>query len=55
MRIHTSAALYLIVMIALIIAVDLLFFKSRFWARLAVNVAIVLIFMGCYYSFVKRT
>lgn len=52
MRIQTL--LYLVLMAALIVAFDLLFFKNRFWERLAINVGIVLIFMAFYFRFLKR-
>jgi len=41
-------------MIAVIIAVDVLFFKARVWERLAVNVGIVLVFGAFYFRFLKR-
>jgi len=37
-----------------IVAVDLLFFKNRFWGRLTVNVGIVLIFVAFYFRFLAR-
>ncbi|HEV8449521.1 MAG TPA: hypothetical protein VGQ44_22050 [Gemmatimonadaceae bacterium] len=51
---RTSAALYILLMVAVIITVDVLFFKGRFWARLAANVGIVLIGAAFYFRFVKR-
>ena len=54
MREHTATVLYILVMAAVIVAVDVLFFKHRFWERLAVNVGIVLVFAACYFRFVKR-
>ena len=45
--------LYLLVMVALVVGVDILFFKHEFWARLAVNVGIVLVFVACYLRFLK--
>ena len=41
-------------MVAVIVVVDVLFFKDRFWLRLAVNVGIVLIFAAFYFPFLKR-
>jgi hypothetical protein len=41
-------------MAALIVAVDLLFFKDRVWQRLMVNVGIVLAFGVFYFKFLKR-
>jgi hypothetical protein len=54
MRSQTTTALYVVVMAAVIVAIDVLFFKSRFWGRLTVNVGIVLIFAAFYFRFVKR-
>ena len=34
--------LYVVAMVAVIVGVDLLFFKHRFWARLIVNIGILL-------------
>jgi hypothetical protein len=48
-------ALYLVAMIAVVVGLDLLFFRSRtwFWERLAVNVGIVLVFGGFYFRFFR--
>ena len=51
---QTATALYLVLMAAVIAAVDLLFFKSRFWERLTVNLGIVLVFAAFYFRFLKR-
>ena len=48
---QTTAVLYLILMAAVIVAVDLLFFRNRFWERLTVNVGIVLVFAAFYFRF----
>ncbi len=48
------ALLYVVVMIALIISVDVLFFRNRFWERLMVNVGIVLVFTAFYLRFLKK-
>lgn len=53
MRTVGGAVLYLIVMIAIIIAIDVLFLKNRFWPRLGVNVLIVVIFALVYFSIVR--
>jgi hypothetical protein len=47
-------ALYVVLMAAVIAAVDVLFFKGRFWPRLAANVGIVLVFAAFYFRFLKR-
>jgi hypothetical protein len=49
-----ATVLYAIVMVAVIVAVDVLFFKDRFWERLTVNVGIVLVFVAFYFRFLKR-
>ena len=51
---RTTSVLYLLVLIAVVVAVDFLFFKNRFWERLAVNIGIVLVFAAFYFRFLKR-
>ena len=46
--------LYVAVLIAVVVGVDLLFFKNRFWERLMVNVGIVLVFSAFYLRFLKN-
>lgn len=45
--------LYVLVLIAVIVSVDLLFFKNQFWERLIVNIGIVLVFIAFYFRFLK--
>ncbi len=52
MRIHMRTALYVILMAAAIVAVDVSFFRNRFWERLTVNVGIVLVF-AAFFRFLK--
>ena len=47
------AMLYLIVMIAVIVAVDIAFFKNHFLERLLSNIGIVLVFVSFYLRFFK--
>ena len=49
-----AAGLYLLVMIALIVGVDVLFFQHQLWARLLVNIGIVLVFVVVYFRFLRR-
>jgi hypothetical protein len=49
-----AIAVYIVLMAAVIIAVDLLFFKNRFWERLTANLGIVLVFAAFYFRFLKR-
>ena len=51
---NMSVVLYTAVMIAVVVSVDLLFFKNRFWERLAVNIGIVLVFAAFYLRFLKN-
>jgi hypothetical protein len=47
-------AVYLVAMVALIVGLDILVFRHLFWARLLVNVGIVLVFVAFYLRFLKR-
>ncbi len=49
-----TTALYIVLMAGVIVAIDLLFFRNRFWERLTVNVGIVLVFAAFYFRFLKR-
>ena len=49
-----SVVLYILVLIAVVISVDLLFFKNRFWERLIANIGIVLVFAAFYLRFLKN-
>ena len=51
---NTYVVLFILVMIAVIVSVDLLFFKNRFWERLIVNIGIVLVFAASYFRFLKN-
>ena len=46
--------LYLLAMIAVVVGVDVLFFRTRFWERVMANVGIVLVFGAFYLRFFKR-
>ena len=50
---QTTGVLFLLLLVAVIVAVDFLFFKHRFWERLTVNVGIVLVFAAFYFRFLK--
>jgi len=54
MRSNAAIAAYVVLMAAVIVAIDLLFFRNRPWERLAVNVGIVLVFGALYFRFLKR-
>jgi len=46
--------LYVVALIAVVVGVDLLFFRHHFWERLIVNIGIVLVFGAFYFRFLKR-
>ena len=48
------AVLWVVLMVAVIVALDVMFFRGRPWTRLAANVWIVLIFTAIYFRFLKR-
>jgi hypothetical protein len=49
-----AAVLYVVAMAAVIVGVDVVFFRHRFWERLMVNIGIVLVFVAFYLRFVRR-
>lgn len=51
---QTVVVLYVLFLIAVVVAVDVLFFKRLFWARLIANVGIVLVFAAFYLRFLNR-
>ena len=46
--------LYVLALVAVVVGVDVLFVRNRFWERLMVNVGIVLVFGAFYLRFLKR-
>ena len=46
--------LYVLLMAALIVGVDLLFLRSQFWLRLVVNIGIVLVFVVFYLTVLQN-
>jgi hypothetical protein len=51
---QAAVVVYVIAQVAVVISVDVLFFRNRFWERLMVNVGIVLVFAAFYLRFLKR-
>ena len=51
---NMSAVLYIVVMIAVVVGVDLLFFRNLFWERLIANIGIVFVFVAFYFRFQKK-
>lgn len=51
---NTWVALYVLALVAVVVGVDVLLFRHRFWKRLMVNVGIVLVFVAFYLRLLKR-
>jgi hypothetical protein len=51
---QAAVVLYVLALVAVVVGVDVLFFRNRFWERLMVNVGIVLVFGAFYVRFLKR-
>ncbi len=51
---HAAIAVYVGVMVAAILGVDMAFFRHHFWARLTANVGIVLVFLAFYLRFLRH-
>ncbi len=51
---QAGVVLYVLVLVAVVVGVDVLFFRHRFWERLMVNVGIVLVFAAFGLRFLKR-
>lgn len=49
-----SIVLYVAALILVIVGVDVLFFRHRFWERLMANIGIVLVFAAFYLRFLKH-
>jgi len=45
---------YLLLLIVIIVALDVLIFRYDFWARLIVNIGIVLVFIAFYLRFINN-
>jgi hypothetical protein len=53
MNSRIAVALYVLAMIAVIVGVDVAFFRNRFWERLFSNIGIVLLFAAFYWRFLR--
>jgi hypothetical protein len=49
-----TTALYVVAMAAVVVGVDVLFFRGHVWERLAVNVGIVLVFGAFFFRFLHH-
>jgi hypothetical protein len=51
---RAAVVLYVLALIAVVVGVDVLFFRHHLWERLVVNIGIVLVFVAVYLRFLKR-
>ncbi len=51
---QAAGVVYGVAMVAVIVGLDLLFFRNQFWERLTANVGIVLVFAAFYFRFFNR-
>jgi hypothetical protein len=51
---QVAVVLYVVAMAAVIVGVDFVFFRNRFWERLTVNIGIVWVFAAFYLRFLRR-
>jgi hypothetical protein len=51
---QATVVLYIVLMVAVVVGVDVLFFRTRFWERLMVNIGIVMVFGSFYLRFLKH-
>jgi hypothetical protein len=51
---QTTVVLYVLALVAVIVGVDVLFFRNRLLERLMVNAGLVLVFGAFYLRFLKR-
>ena len=51
---QAAVVLYGLALVTVVVCVDVLFFRNRFWERLMVNVGTVLVFAAFYFRFLKR-
>jgi lipoprotein signal peptidase len=52
---QAAVALYIVLMVAVIVGVDVMFFRGRAWERLMVNIGIVLVFGAFYMRFLNAS
>ena len=53
-RSRWTVGVYVVALVAVVVAVDVLFFRHLFWARLLANIAVVLVFAAFSLKFLKR-
>lgn len=48
-----AVALYVLAMVAVVVAIDVVAFRHYFWPRLMANVGVVLVFLAFYLRYAK--
>jgi len=48
-----TVVLYILALVAVVVGVDVLFFRNQFWERLIANIGIVMVFSAFYLRFLK--
>jgi uncharacterized membrane protein len=48
-----GVVIYVLALVAVVVGVDVLFFRHHFWERLVANIGIVLVFTAFYLRFLK--
>ncbi len=48
---RAAVALYVLTLVAVVVGVDVLFFRHHFWERLIANAGMVLVFLASYLTF----
>ena len=51
---QAAIVIYVLALVAVVVGLDVLLFRHHFWARLMVNIGIVLVFGAFYLRFLKR-
>jgi len=51
---QAAIVLYVLSLVAVVVGVDVIFFRHHLWERLMLNVGIVLVFGACYFRFLPR-
>jgi hypothetical protein len=54
LNIQAAVVLYVVAMAAVIVGVDVVFFRNHLWERLTANIGIVLVFAAFYFRFLRR-
>jgi hypothetical protein len=52
---QVAVALYVLALVAVVVGVDVLFFRNHLWERLTVNIGIVMVFAAFGLRYLKRT